>query len=278
MNRKDRRLPDHWNAVVGRTFDSCWASMIDLLLLAIVALVTWMVASEGPWGAGITLISVILAGLFAMNFFEPLATFLSLNVLSSYTWQHYWDIISLLGLFSGAVFGLRAIGDKLFPTFAEVSPLVYQLFRWGFGLAAGYVTMAILLTALHTAPLPREFLGFAPERNNFFLAAAPDRQWLAFTQYVSEKSLRTLDLAGNPRLFDGTRFERIPGDRDSLMVGSSFPIKYAARRELYVTGGTATPATTLPPAPTGGQPPPNGAPTGQPVPVQRPSGSGAGGF
>ena len=71
------------------------------------------------------------------------------------------------------------------------------------------MTMAILLTSLHTAPLPREFMAFAPERSNFF-GSAPDRQWLGFTQYVSEKPLATMvrNPSGGknsymPRIFDG---------------------------------------------------------------------------
>ena len=47
--------------------------------------------------------------------------------------------------------------------------------RWTCGLATGYVTVAFLLTALHTAPLPREFLGFSGEKKNFFGIGA-DRQ------------------------------------------------------------------------------------------------------
>ena len=51
--------------------------MIDILMLLILAVVTWCVASEGAWGAGLTFLSVLFAGLFAMNWFEPLADNLS---------------------------------------------------------------------------------------------------------------------------------------------------------------------------------------------------------
>src|SRR5690606_35794892 len=42
-------------------------TMIDIFLIAIVAVVTWCVASEGAWGAALTLFSVVFAGLLAMN-------------------------------------------------------------------------------------------------------------------------------------------------------------------------------------------------------------------
>ncbi|MCA8998852.1 MAG: CvpA family protein [Planctomycetaceae bacterium] len=263
--------------------------MIDILLLAVVAIVTWMVASDGPWGAGVTFVSVLLSGLVAMNFFEPVAAFLSTNVMNSFAWQHYWDIIALLGIFAGGVFLLRTIGEKLLPTVPEVNQLAYEVGRWGLGAMTGYTTMAILLTSLHVAPLPREFLGFAPERNNFFMVSAPDRQWLALTQYVSERSLRNSDAFGNPTVFDGVNFERIPGDPSTMTTWSSFPMKYAARRELFATGGIASPAaapapvSTPPAAPAAGQPAPpaqNGAANPPPAnrPANRQNNSGAGGF
>lgn len=237
--------------------------MIDVILLVVIAVVTWCVASDGPGGAAITFVSVLLAGLFAMNFFEPLATFLQTNVLGSYTWSNRWDMLALVGLFALGVFGLRTLGEQLMPTYAEVDPLTYDVARWLLGLATGYLTMAILLTALHTAPLPREFLGFRPERQNLFEAAAPDRQWLAFTQYVSEKPLTT-GAAGH--IFDGARFPRIPGQPETMQVWSSFPIRYAMRREEYASGAgggstmasppgsiaPAAPAAPRAPAPGGG--------------------------
>jgi len=43
--------------------------MIDLLLILIIAGVTWAVAAEGPWGSAMVLFSVVLSGLLAMNLF-----------------------------------------------------------------------------------------------------------------------------------------------------------------------------------------------------------------
>jgi hypothetical protein len=226
--------------------------MIDILLLLIIAGVTWCVASEGPWGAASTLIAVILSGLFAMNYFEPATTLFP----ASTEWQARADVICLLGLFAAAVTGLRMAGEYLMPTQIEVNPLAYDGMRWVCGALTGYVTMAFLLTALHTAPLPRDFMGFQPERKNLFDMAAPDRQWLGFTQYASEKIYWT----GN--IFDGTLAERYPGRPTEVL--SSFPIRYAERRERYAAGGGAIASVSAPPpsAPAAGPPPSAAAPGG----------------
>lgn len=222
--------------------------MIDILLIAIVGVVTWCVASEGAWGAALTLLSVIFAGLLAMSFFEPLANFLQQNVGSSVEWAHRWDMIALIGLFAALVFGLRTATDHLMLVDLQVHGLAYDVSRWAFGALTGYVTMALLLTSLHTAPLPREFLGFKPERGNL-LGLAPDRQWLGFNQYVSEKAFNR---GANGPIFDGPKFSAYAGGE--MKVWPSFPIRYASRRERYAMGGGAVttqtpPAQSAPPQP-----------------------------
>jgi hypothetical protein len=194
------------------------------ILLLILAAVTWCVAGEGAWGAGLTFLCVLFAGLLAMNFFEPVA-----NVLDEMgpAIQDYSDVVALVGLFTLFTFLGRLATDNISPTDIEFDARIYNVSRWLFALATGYVTMAILLTALHTAPLPRSFLGFSPERSNLFDAVAPDRQWLGFTQHVSEKVLRW------KRIFDGPKFQ-MPGTDQKIWP--SFPIRYATRRQDYALG------------------------------------------
>jgi hypothetical protein len=239
-------------------------TLIDLACLAILGGVTWMVSNDGGWSAGATFLCTLLAGLLAMNFFEPLAILLSGAMQE---WDYRWDVVALVGLFVGFVFGLRILSERLAPTYIQIPGMVDNVARWGFAFGAGYVTMAFLLTALHTAPLPREFLGFKPERANFF-GTAPDRQWLGFTQYVTEKGFARYDrnagFDANGRqvahAFDGS-YEVI-GDPGLVAntVWPSFPIRYAMRR-----GGASVAAPTL------AAPPPR--PAG-PGPAASPGGSG----
>ena len=216
--------------------------MIEVLLLIILAAVTYMVAGEGAWGAAITCISVILAGLFAMNFFEPICN----NLLGSeYYWQARLDLVVLVGLFAAAVAGLRAGADYLSPVYIGVHRMVHEGARWGCGLLTGYVTMAFLLTALHTAALDREFIGFKAERANFF-GISPDRQWLGFTQWTTERVF----CQSPARIFDGPVI--VLGEPGAVPnnVWPSFPIRYATRRERGAgAAAAATQTQTKPVAP-----------------------------
>lgn len=221
--------------------------MIDLLLLAVVALVAWCVASDGAFSAGITFLCVLLAGIVAMNFFEPVAIFIERNIPSI---ARVADVAALVGIFIAATFALRLGTEQIVKLYVELIPLAHDILRWVFGVATGYVTMAFLLTALHTAPFEREFLGFRAERANLFNIAAPDRQWLGFTQYLTEHSFARRD----GHAFDTLMQATADPTRPDLL--STFTIRYATRRANNggggAGGGTATapaPIQTAPGAP-----------------------------
>jgi hypothetical protein len=211
--------------------------LFNILMLLVFGGVVWCVASEGAWGAGIIFLSVIFSGLLAMNFFESLAAALEGTIPPEYA-----DIVALCGIFIAFVFAIRFLTEKIAPVDIELPGPVYQAGRWGFAVLTGYITMAFLLTALHTAPLPREFAGFKPERKNFLNMSAPDRQWLGFTQYVSEKVLCNT-VAGKPRVFDGL-YLKLPGRSDDTFW-ASFPIRYAHRRAAFSQGSAAATSSGL---------------------------------
>lgn len=224
-------------------------ALFGLFLFLIIGIVAWCVGSEGAWGAVLTFLCVLFAGLLTMNFFEPLAGAIEAN--GGNFVAPYADLLAFVGLFALLTFLGRTATDQISPTDIELDGRVYQAIRWIFAAATGYLTMAILCTAIHTAPLPREFIGFRPERANLLEITAPDRQWLGFSQHVSEKILST------GRIFDGTEFTAPKTDQ---RVWPSFPMRYATRRQELATGGprrAATPATTTSPtAPSGTSAPP----------------------
>ena len=230
--------------------------VIDIVLVGIVGVITWLLANEGPWTAVLAFFSVVFAGLIAMNFYEPLAE--NLGFLNPTAADTKADFLALVGLFTLFVFLLRLGLDQVAPTNIELPDIAYQAGRWIFGFGAGYVTMAILLTALHTAPLPRNFLGFTPERQNFLGVMSPDKQWLGFTQHVSEHILARRIRVRNEvaqeeasfRNFDGLRV-LFPGKQSSEYL-PTFIIRYASRRDQV--GGRVIPVAPIQTAPSGGGP------------------------
>ncbi|MSR60522.1 MAG: CvpA family protein [Planctomycetaceae bacterium] len=229
-------------------------ALFGLILLVVFAAVTWCVASEGAWGAALTFLCVLFAGLLTMNFFEPIAAMIedkAGNFLAPYA-----DVAAFVGLFTILTFLGRLATDQIAPTDLEMDGRLYQAARWVFAAATGYTTMAILLTAVHTAPLPRSFIGFRPEGNNLFEFDAPDRRWLGFVQHVSERVLPS------NRIFDGTVYKDVPGT--DQQVWPSFAIRYATRRQdlesgagRKVGGGGSRGSTGGSPAPAAPSAPPS---------------------
>jgi hypothetical protein len=219
----------------------------DLILLGIWAGVTWAVASQGMWGAALMLFNVLFAGLLAMNFFEPAA-----NLMASVFGEagNYWyDLTSLMLLFIVAVFLLRMLTDNLSPLLVRFTLPLDQAGRWVLALWTGWLTIGFLATAVHTAPLPRDFIGFSPEREKFLgwhLLPAPDHQWLAYTQRCSEK----LFDRGPKYRFDvwqGEKWDRASGQSQGASPRADeaarlFIARYATRRAQ--AAGGAAPATS----------------------------------
>jgi hypothetical protein len=220
--------------------------IIDVLCLIVLGATVWCVASEGLWGSAHTFLCVLLSGLMATNYFEPVATFLDGFLGSART---YSDFVAFVGLFAAFIFALRLGTEHLSPTFIQLPSTADQVGRWVFAALTGYLTVAVLLTAIHTAPFPREFLGFKSERNNFF-GMGPDRQWLGFMQYVTEKPFGWVEFQDRnfqgkdgevPHAFDG-HYEVLGETTASYhnRVWPSFPIRYATRRGQI--GGVTAPA------------------------------------
>ena len=220
--------------------------MIDILLLAVLGVVAYLAASEGAWGAAVTFVSAVLSGLLAMNLFEPLADSLS-GTFPSAAAQSRLDVVCLVGLFAGGVALFRRTSEMIQKVEIPVEGRAYDAVRWLCGVAAGYVVAAFFLTALHTAPLPPGALGFEAERDNM-LGDAPDRRWLGYVQYLSEKPYARRDAYGRIPVFDGPQYAVLKGGEPRRW--SSFPIRYKTRRR--VDAGLITAPTAARAAPSGG--------------------------
>ena len=216
--------------------------MIEIILLAVLAAVAYLTAGEGAWGSAVTLLSIVLSGLIAMTFFEPLAEGLS-GTFSSSAARSRLDIIAFLGLFAAGVAVFRRTSELIQKVEIPVEGKAYDVIRWVCGLASGYAAAAILLTAMHLAPLPPGALGFTAERDNMF-GDAPDRRWLGYVQYLSEGPYVRRDALGRKVAFDAPEYSVLQGGVPQRW--SSFPIRYKTRRR--VDAGLISP----PDAPVGG--------------------------
>ncbi len=190
-----------------------------MILLAVIVLFATlaMLMPQGMWTAAIALVNVTTAALLAMNFWEPVATWLEGTGPTARRATYVIDFVTLWFLFAISLTLLRGVTDfisKYKVRFIRPLDVAGGAF---FGLWTGWVLVCFLMMSLHTAPLAREFLfgGFQPEKR-MVLGLAPDRQMLGFMQNISLGAY-TRSLAGD-RAFDPK---------------GEFLLKYAARRAEY---------------------------------------------
>jgi hypothetical protein len=151
--------------------------ILGFLTIVIMVAVAYAYLREGLITAVAMFFNVFLAGLVAVNFWEPLADLLD-PVLGGYE-----DILCLMGLFCLTLGMLRAATNSLSSTQVDFPQALQRGGGVVFGLATGYLVSGFLVCALQTLPWHEEFMGFAwrykPDENPLRSYLPPDRLWLA---------------------------------------------------------------------------------------------------
>ena len=163
---------------------------------------------EGMWGNAIVLVNVIIAGLLAVNFWEPVSRMLE-GFLPSLTFMH--DMLALWGVFSISLMAFSTATRKLSKFKVRFKQIIDQIGSVAFAVLVGWVMVCFTTMSLHMAPLGKNFLfgGFQPEKRMFF-GLAPDRQWLWLVKMTSKGSMKRW----TTREFDpGNQFIRVYNDR-----------------------------------------------------------------
>lgn len=157
---------------------------LGFLTVLIMLVVTYAFWREGLLTACCTFINVLLAGLVAFNFFEPLAAELDTMLKGSFL-HGYEDCLVLVALFSVTLGVLRLVTNTLAYTDLDYPPLWLRGGGVLFGFLTGWLVSGFLLCALQTLPWHREFMGFKAtvERDKpgsgLRRVLVPDRVWLA---------------------------------------------------------------------------------------------------
>lgn len=154
--------------------------------------------NEGMWSNCLTLVSVLMSALIAMNYWEPLADFAETK-MPTYTYVIDYLCMWLVFFLSIAVF--RALTAGLSRTQVRFIPPIEQTGRVVSVFLIGWIMVCFTLSSLHTAPLARTAIRGSFQENpmsNNFLGLAPDRMWLGYVQHRSKGAL------ANPsvRVFD----------------------------------------------------------------------------
>ena len=193
--------------------------MLEVAALLIMFFCVAFVFNEGLWSACLLLMNVLLAGIIAVNFFEPVANWFD-SMAPSLT--YFWDFLSIWLCFAIALVVLRLATGFLsgyrmrFKRPVDVAGGVF------FSLLVGWVMLGFTLFTLHMAPLGQHFLGFQQQRDTHMIfGLSPDRTWLALMNKLSDPESGSLSRSANPT------------DPHIFNPQDDFILKYGQRRKQY---------------------------------------------
>jgi uncharacterized membrane protein required for colicin V production len=168
------------------------------MLLGFVTFIIMAAGAYAFWRQGVLpafamTVNILLAGLVAFNFFEPLAEQLE-SMLTDTFMQGYEDSFCLVMLFSATLALLRWASNELIHTLILYNPILQQVGAVLFGVLAGYLVAGFLTCVAQTLPANEHFLQLEPRvqvdsSGNVRHRLLPaDRVWLALMHRASKSA------------------------------------------------------------------------------------------
>ncbi len=172
--------------------------VLGLLTLGVMAGVTYAFWREGPLTAFAMCVNIVLAGVLAFNFYEPIADQLD-PLFGDSGAKGIGDGLALMLVFLPALMLLRWLTNSLARSHMEYPPVLYRGGAVLCGLVAGYLLSGFLVCVIQTLPLQQNFMGFEPYRAEELPPLAkshplrkflpPDLVWLAMMHRLSGAGL-----------------------------------------------------------------------------------------
>ncbi len=171
--------------------------MMTLILLVVFLAVGGLVWLHGLWGAGLTLVNLLMAMLIATNLFEPVCTLID-GFDRSY--RYLTDFVVLWFLFFFTFGILRFITDSLSRTRVKFDMPIEMAGRTILAIWCGWLMVSFTAFSLLFAPLNSESpLGaWASPQDGSFLGMAPERNWLGFVHSRSRGALARGKFSSEP--------------------------------------------------------------------------------
>jgi len=201
--------------------------LLTILTILVTLAVGYAYMREGVVTAFCMCCNVIIAGLVAFNFWEPLAELLE-GTLSETPLHRYEDVFCLLILFCITLAALRTVTNILVNTQISLPPAVQRGGGVVFGMLTGYLATGFLLCAFQTMPWHENFMFFDPtydSSNMLRRVLPPDRVWLGLMYRAGAFAFSNQE---DPNAKDDTYYERFY----TFDKGGTFEYRYARYRRF----------------------------------------------
>ncbi len=155
-------------------------ALLDTLLVALILFMTYVLTSEGAWGAALMFFNVVFGGMIAFNFFEPLADVIDSTGVGFI--MSFSEPVAIMLIFCASTLLLRLATESLGPAMVRFPTPVFHLVRLVFGFGATIVTFAVILLAFHASPVHKKMFGYIEYDTKPPFGFGIDHGWLGFFQ------------------------------------------------------------------------------------------------
>lgn len=211
--------------------------METILLVLFFFLVAGALWFTGLWGSTLTLVNILISGLIASAFFEPVAD--RIENMNETTLQYTFliDFVCLWAIFFVSASLIRMLTDSFSAIRLKFDIVTEMVGRTLMSLLAAWFFICFTSFTLWTAPLPIPEGGFQVEDRNVM---APDAVWLSLIHSRSKGALADYKTS---MLFGESEEEMHPDDEelDCRVFDSQaqFILKYIHRRQIFANQETA---------------------------------------
>jgi hypothetical protein len=172
-----------------------------------------MMVREGLWNNTITFINILVSGLVAFSFYQPLSIYLDEMLEGEFTYA--LDFVTIWGLFVITMLVGRLLTGLASDTRLRFKNPIDPVGGPLVALLASWTLAAFVMATLHTSPMPKDAFGGGLLRSNDDVASAsalmsPDLGWLRFVERVTKAD--ALGHSGGAGAFSASAFVQIYAD------------------------------------------------------------------
>lgn len=183
---------------------------------------TAMMVQQGLWSNAISLVNIIISGLVAFTFYQPLAIYVDEMLDGEYT--YLLDFVMIWALFVVTMVVTRAITGFASATRMRFKHPIDPIGGPLLGLIGAWVLAGIVLASLHTSPMPKTAFGGSLIYSDSDVASKsglmnPDLAWLRFVESMAKPDAFGI----NGRSFSAAAFVKIYADHRESFEKANAP-------------------------------------------------------
>lgn len=165
--------------------------VIDIVILLLIALMTYALAAEGLWGSALMFFNILFSAMIAFNCYEWPAKQMASNTPELAA--GFADSLCLMGIFVITLIIFRLITSSVAPNMVRFPIALFHIGRLAFAFGGASLVAAMILMAFYVSPVQKKVFGSITYKTAPPFGLGVDHKWLGFFQYSTAKIFARYD-------------------------------------------------------------------------------------